>query len=147
MNSDNSTNKPKPNLPAWANQEFFAEEKRIKEYTRRIDEIRSIDRSVRRPPEDEIIRNKERDLEQWLERIIKSQELDTAYGLAEECLRILNYLEDHQKKKSKKNLISRPVGNSIDPIHTLIERLIENRYLDQAEQVSILYLFFLTGRD
>jgi hypothetical protein len=146
VSSDSSNGKSKPNLPAWANQEFLAEEKRIEEYKRRIDEIRSIDRSIRRPPEDEIIRNKERDLEQWLERLVKSQELDAAYGLAEECLRILNYLEDHQKMESKKKQKSRPAGNAIDPIHTLIERLIESRYLDQAEQVSILYLFFLTGR-
>ena len=85
--------------------------------------------------------------DKFFARLLYTKNLKAAYGPAEECLAVLHYLDQHASSGQRKSPFpsSDPKfeRNEIDPIHTLIERLIEVHRLDAADQLSRLYLSWL----
>ncbi len=87
---------------------------------------------------------KKSDYDCYFHRLLNAGNLRAAYDPAEECLGLLKYLQKHDHT----GLIKAPLraethGHEIDPVHTLIERLIDDHQLEEADQLSRLYLRWL----
>lgn len=121
---------------------------RFAEYQARIEAIRAMPSWNYSETSFEKHERKLVDLQKNIEMVINASEIERAFDAAEECVRILNYLDDLVQSAivQKKARRARRKGNKIDPLHTLIDRLLEMHFVDYAEQVSTVYLYLLAKR-
>jgi hypothetical protein len=82
---------------------------------------------------------KMQEFEGHLGLLLRAKTLETAQNEAEECLSLLN----QHAKTGHVNLHLKNSGTVVDPVYTLISRLIEENESEKADAVSTLYLSFL----
>jgi hypothetical protein len=92
-----------------------------------------------------ILQQKSTDLERFIQQILQTKDLASALGPAEECLGILNYCDQLRHKHTLLPANEKHVHSTqIDPLNTLIERLIEDHQLAWADKLSQHYLNLIT---
>jgi hypothetical protein len=90
------------------------------------------------------LREKEADFDRYFKLLVSKDNLRNAYEPAEECLSLLKYLQKHTSAHGQKTALQEQYqGNEIDPVHTLIELLIDDHQLERADRLSRLYLHWL----
>jgi|GEM_PF-3890411 len=81
-------------------------------------------------------REKWKELQKLIEKILASKTLKECFDPAEESISLIGYLTHRHKHRAS--------GTNIDPLNTLIERLIEEHELEWADKLSHHYLSLLT---
>jgi len=86
-------------------------------------------------------------LDKNIQIILRAEDLNSACGPAEECLSVINYFNHIKTKHNRKfEKVEHLIVTEIDPLNTLINRLIEEHEWQYADQLSQHYLGLLNPK-